>query len=68
VIPEVCYLLNSYLGQTAETGFINSLINRELIVEHFTPNDLARCVELLKKYDNLNLGMVDASVAAIAKD
>jgi predicted nucleic acid-binding protein len=28
VIPEVCYLLNIYLGQSAEMFFIHSLINK----------------------------------------
>lgn len=67
VIPEACYLLNEYLGQPAEIGFINSLINRELVVEHFSDHDLTRCMELLKKYDNLNLGFVDASMIAISE-
>ena len=66
-IPEACYLLNSYLGQSAEIGFLTSLINRELLVEHFTSHDLARSIELLKKYDGLNLGLVDASVIAISE-
>lgn len=67
IIPEVCYLLNKYLGQSAEMAFINSLINRELIIEHFHTDDLMRCVELLKEYDKLNLGFVDASIIAISE-
>lgn len=35
VIPEVCYLLNTYLGQKAEMVFIDALNKRELIIEHF---------------------------------
>jgi len=67
VITEVCYLLNTYLGQSAEIAFINSLINRELTIEHVAAQDLTRCVELLKKYDKLNLGLVDASIIAISE-
>lgn len=67
VIPEACYLLNTYLGQPAETEFINSLINKELTVEHFNANDLTRCVELLKKYRDSNIGFVDASMVAITE-
>ncbi|MEW6002587.1 MAG: PIN domain-containing protein [Nitrospirota bacterium] len=66
-IPEVCYLLNIYLGQSAEMSFIHSLINKELSIEHFNANDLIRCAELLKHYDNLNLGFVDASIVAISE-
>lgn len=67
VIPEACYLLNTYLGQSAEVAFINSINNRELAVEHFNFDDLSRCITLLKKYDDFNLGFVDASVIAIAE-
>ena len=38
VIPEACYLLNTFLGQSAETKFIRSLEKRELTIEHFNPN------------------------------
>lgn len=67
VIPETCYLLNTYLGQSAEIAFVNSINNRELVVEHFNFEDLERCIALLKKYDDLNLGFVDASVIAISE-
>ncbi len=67
VIPEACYLLNTYLGQSAEIAFINSINNRELVVEHFNFDDLERCIALLKKYDDLNLGFVDVSVTAISE-
>lgn len=67
VIPEACYLLNAYLGQSAEIGFINSINNRELIIEHFNFDDLARCIALLKKYNDFNFGFVDASVMAISE-
>ena len=67
VVPEACYLLNNYLGQDAEMGLIQSLINREMVLEHSTTQDLARIAELLKKYHDSNIGFVDASVVAIAE-
>lgn len=67
VIPEACYLLNTYLGQSAEIFFIRSLINKEIIIEHFHPGDLFRCTEILKEYDYLNLGFVDATLVAISE-
>jgi predicted nucleic acid-binding protein len=67
VIPEACYLLNTYLGQSAEITFINSIINKELTIAHFIAVDLTRCIELLKKYDKLNLGFVDASIIAVSE-
>lgn len=67
VIPEACYLLNTYLGAQAELRFIQSLINREITVDHFQSEDLARCSELLTRYGDLNLGLVDASVVAVCE-
>lgn len=67
VVPEACYLLNTYLGQDAEMGLIQSLINREMVLEHSTTQDLVRIAELLKKYHDTNIGFVDASVVALAE-
>ena len=67
VIPETCYLLNKYLGQEAEVAFINSLANKEMAIENVAINDLTRCVELLKRYDNLNIGFVDAILICISE-
>jgi hypothetical protein len=67
LLPEVCYLINKFLGQDAETIFINSLINREMLIEHFDVTDLQRCVQLLSKYADANFGFVDASLMAIAE-
>lgn len=67
VIPEVCYLINTYLGRKAELTFIRSLINRELTIEHFNEKDLIRCAEILEKYQELNIGFIDATVIAIAE-
>lgn len=67
VIPEACYLLNTYLGQTAERAFLGSLIDRQMAIEHFSENDLVRAVELITAYSDSNIGAVDASLAAIAE-
>ena len=67
VIPEACYLLNSYLGPSAESAFLRSLSERELLVDNFAAEDLNRCLELLGKYQDLNLGFVDASLIAMCE-
>jgi hypothetical protein len=66
-IPEICYLLNKFLGEAVERTFLDSLIRRELLTEHFNIHDLKRSVEILKKYKNLNIGFVDASIVAISE-
>ncbi len=67
VIPEACYLLNTFLGQSAEIQFINSLANREIAIEHFSIADLTRCIEVLTKYEDHNIGFVDATLIAISE-
>jgi predicted nucleic acid-binding protein len=67
VIPEAAYLLNNYLGQSAELVFLQSLLDGELTVEQVTMADLARAGELMKEYADANIGLVDASVIALAE-
>ena len=67
VIPEVCYLMLANIGAKAEIAFLRALANQELIVEHFTRADLTRAVEILEQYRDAELGMVDATVMAMAE-
>ncbi|MFQ5674865.1 MAG: type II toxin-antitoxin system VapC family toxin [bacterium] len=67
VLPEVCYLMNTYIGQEAERHFIHSFLSGEIKVEGLTGNDLRRASELLEQYADANIGFVDATVAAVAE-
>lgn len=67
VIPEACYLLNSYLGPASERAFVASLAAREVSVENLAPADLARAVELMETYADADIGFVDASLVAVAE-
>jgi len=67
VLPETCYLLNTCIGQDAEIAFIRAVIDRELIVEQVTVADLARAAEVMIAYTDANIGMVDASLVAVAE-
>jgi predicted nucleic acid-binding protein len=67
VVPEACYLLNSYLGQEAEQSFITSITRGELRVEGLLNKDFLRSLELLRTYASANIGFVDASIIALAE-
>jgi len=67
VMPETCYLLNTYLGLSAEMAFVRAVINREIVLEQVTTADLARAVEVMNTYADANIGMVDASIVAVAE-
>jgi predicted nucleic acid-binding protein len=67
VLTEVCYLLESRRGPHVEAAFLSSLARRELELVGLVTSDLTRMCQLVKTYDDLPLGGVDASVLAVAE-
>jgi len=67
VVTEVCYLLADRLGPQAELAFARSIAVGELIVEPVTDADWERVALLTERYLDLPLGVVDASVIALAE-
>ncbi|MGH3545705.1 MAG: type II toxin-antitoxin system VapC family toxin [Mycobacteriales bacterium] len=67
VLGETCYLLQSRRGNRAEAKFLEAFDKDGFTLIENTPEDRARMVQLLRKYDNLSLGAVDASVIAVAE-
>ncbi|NNN21819.1 MAG: PIN domain-containing protein [Acidimicrobiales bacterium] len=60
VVVEVSWLLERNLGPTAEAAFLKSIGEGDISVLDLNSNDYIRASELVVKYANLNLGMVDA--------
>jgi predicted nucleic acid-binding protein len=67
VLPEACYLINTYVGQSAERRFVLSLLQGEMRIEGLADPDLPRTSSLLERYSDANIGFVDASVVAVAE-
>jgi uncharacterized protein len=67
VVTEVCSLLGDRIGAHAELAFARSIADAELVVEPVLDTDWVRIAELMKQYLDLPLGMVDASVVALAE-
>lgn len=67
VVTEVAYLLGDRIGPHAELAFARSLERGELLVEPVMDSDWRRIVELTEQYEDLPLGIVDASVVALAE-
>ncbi|GAG72238.1 unnamed protein product [marine sediment metagenome] len=65
-IPELCYLINTKLGSYFEVKFLEE-INQNFNLEPIKDEDIFRIIEILKKYDTLNICYVDASIVAIAE-
>jgi uncharacterized protein len=67
VVTEVAYLLGDRIGAHAEVSFARSLERGELLVEPVLDSDWPRIAELTDQYSDLPLGIVDASVIALAE-
>ncbi len=67
VVTEVSYLLADRIGAYAEVAFGRSISDGELVVEPVLDVEWNRIVELTEQYLDLPLGIVDASVVALAE-
>lgn len=67
VLGEINYLLQVRIGIDAGIRLLEGVEIGALAVEPFTRHDAARCRALLAKYRELDLGLADASVIAIAE-
>jgi len=66
-IGEICYMLNSRFGSKIELVFLQEIIKSSFQLELLKDIDIIRSIEILKKYDTLNIGYVDASIIAVAE-
>jgi hypothetical protein len=67
VLPEVDYLVASYLGSLAEEAFLTDLASGVFNVEWGRDGDLVRAHALARQYRALKLGLVDGIVIAVAE-
>jgi predicted nucleic acid-binding protein len=67
VLTEVSYLLGDRIGPHAELAFARAIAGGELVVEPVLDSEWERITELMGQYLDLPLGIVDASVVALAE-
>jgi uncharacterized protein len=67
VVTEVSYLLSDRIGPHAELAFARAVAAGELVVEPVLDSEWERIAELTEQYLDLPLGIVDASVVALAE-
>jgi hypothetical protein len=67
VVTEVSYLLADRIGAHAELAFARSIADGELLVEPVLDSEWERIADLTEQYVDLPLGIVDASVVALAE-
>lgn len=66
-LSEVAYLVGARVGPIAEAKLAAALRDRELQAVATEPGDWPRIAELVERYIDLPLGVVDATVVAIAE-
>jgi predicted nucleic acid-binding protein len=67
VAVESAWMIESRLGPRAEAAFVAALAAGELHVVDLTTADWRRCAELIERYHDLGLGVVDSSIVAVAE-
>ena len=67
VLAELDYWCLERLDATAWLVFLEDLLEGAYRVEHPSDRDLHRCRELQAQYEDLDLGVVDASIVALAE-
>ena len=67
VLPEVCYLLHTRISPEAGAAFVRAVADGEFLIEPLESEDISRASKLLAKYEDLDLGFVDATVIATAE-
>jgi predicted nucleic acid-binding protein len=67
VLAEISYLLHTRIGPDAEEAFVIAIAEDQFTIEPLEPDDVARAAALMRKYADLALGFVDASVMATAE-
>lgn len=67
LLAEIDYLLRKRIGSSAEQRFLEGIEKGAFTVEAFTLEDVAFCRTLLVQYEDLDLGLADASVIATAE-
>lgn len=67
VIPETAWQIERNLGSASEAAFLRLITGEHLRVIDLTLTDWGRCIDLIDTYADLRLGLVDASVIAVAE-
>lgn len=67
ILPEVDYLVGKYLGPRAEEAWLADLAEGIFRVEWGRDEDLTRAHAIVRRYRALELGLVDATVMAVAE-
>ncbi|MDQ2828558.1 MAG: PIN domain-containing protein [Chloroflexota bacterium] len=67
VLPEIDYLITKNLDIRTELGLLRDVAAGGYRLEGVTSDDITRCVQLIDQYADSDIGLVDASIVAVAE-
>jgi predicted nucleic acid-binding protein len=67
VLPEIAYLILREMDIETLVEFLRSVANGDFTLERTTESDLSRAAEILEKYNDNNIDLVDAVIFAMAE-
>lgn len=67
VVAESSWLIGNRLGASVEAAFVASVAAGDFTVADLTDDDWSGVAELTQRYTDLDLGLIDASVIAVAE-
>ena len=67
VLAELDYMLMTRVSAMAAMRLLDAVANGVYRLEAFDVGDLERAIEILKQFENLDLGLADASVVVLAE-
>jgi predicted nucleic acid-binding protein len=67
VIPEIDHLMGYRLGARSRLTFYAGIVDGHYLVADLPKDAYARVAELNRRFDDLNLGFVDAAIVALAE-
>lgn len=67
VVPEVDHLLGQRLGATSRLTFYAGIVDGHYLIADLPKESYARVADLSRRFDDLQLGFVDAGIVALAE-
>jgi predicted nucleic acid-binding protein len=67
VLAELDYLLMRHVGAHAQAALLDEVVRGAYRLEGFTADDIARAGEIMRRYEDLQIGLADASIVVLAE-
>ena len=67
VVAETAWQVERALGPHAEAAFLDAILARELSLVELEHADYTRSTQLIRRYADVGLGLVDASIVAVER-